>query len=262
MWTVSVRRSERPTLSVESHAQLVGEAAARRLLGRELERRASRRGRGSPRPGPRQDPREAVYRRIRLAPPSARTRESRPARRRGSACRVRSGSRAHPQHRPLAHRLEVGDVAAVEEDVGLALGRFEPQPVQATRTRLEADAIGEGLHGAQSTPRCCRERSGETFRIYSSSVFTMSLLEYHVLLALASGASARLCDRRARGRGVRRRAAAAGRLALPRDRAADRPGLVAESEARAEVAHPGLARRYYALTAPRAGARWPRRRSG
>ena len=39
---------------------------------------------------------------------------------------VETASAAQPQHRPLPLRLEVGDVAAVKEDVRLALGRLEP----------------------------------------------------------------------------------------------------------------------------------------
>jgi DNA-binding PadR family transcriptional regulator len=75
-----------------------------------------------------------------------------------------------------------------------------------------------------------------------------SLLEYHVLLALASGAL--------HGYAVAERVAEESAGALrPRVGSLYRviarlisAGLVVESEAEAEVSHPGLARRYYALT--------------
>jgi DNA-binding PadR family transcriptional regulator len=77
----------------------------------------------------------------------------------------------------------------------------------------------------------------------------VSLLEYHVLLALAGGAL--------HGYAVAERVASeSGGALLPRAGSLYRviarlttSGLVAESEALAEVAHPGLARRYYTLTA-------------
>ena len=76
-----------------------------------------------------------------------------------------------------------------------------------------------------------------------------SLLEYHVLLALAGGAL--------HGYAIAERVAAesAGTL-RPRAGSLYRviarlvsEGLVAESEGEPDVSHPGLARRYYALTA-------------
>jgi DNA-binding PadR family transcriptional regulator len=75
-----------------------------------------------------------------------------------------------------------------------------------------------------------------------------SLLEYHVLLALASGAL--------HGYAIAERVAAESGGALrPRAGSLYRviarlisSGLVTESEAHDDVAHPGLARRYYALT--------------
>jgi DNA-binding PadR family transcriptional regulator len=75
-----------------------------------------------------------------------------------------------------------------------------------------------------------------------------SLLEYHVLLALASGAL--------HGYALAERVAAESAGALrPRAGSLYRviarligDGLVVESEAEAEDPHPGLARRYYALT--------------
>ena len=77
-----------------------------------------------------------------------------------------------------------------------------------------------------------------------------SLLEYHVLLALASGPL--------HGYAVAENIAAesAGGL-TPRAGSLYRviarlisSGLVAESDGEADVLHPGLARRYYALTGP------------
>ena len=75
-----------------------------------------------------------------------------------------------------------------------------------------------------------------------------SLLEYHVLLALASGAL--------HGYAIAERVAAESGGALkPRAGSLYRviarlvsEGLVAESEPEVEVSHPGLARRYYSLT--------------
>jgi DNA-binding PadR family transcriptional regulator len=76
-----------------------------------------------------------------------------------------------------------------------------------------------------------------------------SLLEFHVLLALAGGAL--------HGYAIAERVAgeSAGAL-LPRAGSLYRviarlvsEGLVAESEGEGEIAHPGLARRYYGLTA-------------
>jgi DNA-binding PadR family transcriptional regulator len=76
----------------------------------------------------------------------------------------------------------------------------------------------------------------------------MSLLEYHVLLALAGGAL--------HGYAIAERVAAesggtlqprAGSLYRVIARLVD-SRLVAESEAEPSVAHPGLARRYYTLT--------------
>lgn len=76
----------------------------------------------------------------------------------------------------------------------------------------------------------------------------MSLLEYHVLLALAGGAlhGFAVAERVAAesGGGLRPRAGSLYRV-LARLLAS---GLVAETEAEAKVVHPGLARRYYALT--------------
>ena len=77
----------------------------------------------------------------------------------------------------------------------------------------------------------------------------MSLLEYHLLLALASGPL--------HGYAIAERVAGESSGALqPRAGSLYRViarlvglGLVAESEAEPQVAHPGLARRYYALTA-------------
>jgi DNA-binding PadR family transcriptional regulator len=77
----------------------------------------------------------------------------------------------------------------------------------------------------------------------------MSLLEYHLLLALAS--------RPLHGYAIAEHVAAESGGALqPRAGSLYRViarlvalGLVAESEAAQEVAHPGLARRYYMLTA-------------
>jgi DNA-binding PadR family transcriptional regulator len=76
-----------------------------------------------------------------------------------------------------------------------------------------------------------------------------SPLEYQVLLALASGSL--------HGYAIAERVAAESAGALkPRAGSLYRviarligAGLVAESQAEREVAHPGLARRYYALTA-------------
>ena len=76
-----------------------------------------------------------------------------------------------------------------------------------------------------------------------------SLLEFHVLLALASGPL--------HGYAIAERIAAeSGGTQRPRAGSLYRvlarlvsEGLVAESEGEGEVAHPGLARRYYALTA-------------
>jgi len=76
-----------------------------------------------------------------------------------------------------------------------------------------------------------------------------SLLEFHVLLALAGGAL--------HGYAIAERIAAeSGGTLAPRAGSLYRviarlitEGLVAESEAEAETPHPGLARRYYALTA-------------
>ena len=76
-----------------------------------------------------------------------------------------------------------------------------------------------------------------------------SLLEYHVLLALASGAL--------HGYAIAERVAAESRGTLrPRAGSLYRviarlvsDGLVTESEGEVETPHPGLARRYYALTA-------------
>jgi DNA-binding PadR family transcriptional regulator len=78
---------------------------------------------------------------------------------------------------------------------------------------------------------------------------TASLLEYHVLLALAGGAL--------HGYAIAERVAEESSGALqPRAGSLYRviarligAGLVAESEADADVPHPGLPRRYYALTA-------------
>jgi DNA-binding PadR family transcriptional regulator len=75
-----------------------------------------------------------------------------------------------------------------------------------------------------------------------------SPLEYHVLLAVASGAL--------HGYGIAERVAAESAGALrPRAGSLYRviarlvgAGLVVESEAESEASHPGLARRYYALT--------------
>lgn len=75
-----------------------------------------------------------------------------------------------------------------------------------------------------------------------------SLLEYHVLLALASGAL--------HGYAIAERVAAESAGALqPRAGSLYRviarlvsEGLVAESEVESDASHPGLARRYYALT--------------
>lgn len=76
----------------------------------------------------------------------------------------------------------------------------------------------------------------------------MNLLEYHVLLALAGGTL--------HGYAIAERVAAesggalqprAGSLYRVIARLVD-SRLVAESEAAADVAHPGLARRYYTLT--------------
>src|SRR5262245_65162600 len=77
-----------------------------------------------------------------------------------------------------------------------------------------------------------------------------NLLEYHGLLALAGGAL--------HGYAIAERVAAEPAGALrPRAGSLYRiiarligAGLVAESEAGDEVSHPGLARRYYALTRP------------
>jgi DNA-binding PadR family transcriptional regulator len=77
----------------------------------------------------------------------------------------------------------------------------------------------------------------------------VSLLEYHVLLALASGAL--------HGYAIAERVAAeSGGAQRPRAGSLYRviarlmsEGLVSESEAGVEAPHPGLARRYYALTA-------------
>jgi len=76
-----------------------------------------------------------------------------------------------------------------------------------------------------------------------------SLLEFHVLLALAGGAL--------HGYAIAERVAAeSGGTLVPRAGSLYRviarlisDGLVAESEGEAEIPHPGLARRYYALTA-------------
>jgi DNA-binding PadR family transcriptional regulator len=76
----------------------------------------------------------------------------------------------------------------------------------------------------------------------------MSLLEYHVLLALAGGTL--------HGYAIAERVAAESGGALqPRAGSLYRvvarlveSRLVAESDAEADVAHPGLARRYYTLT--------------
>ena len=77
-----------------------------------------------------------------------------------------------------------------------------------------------------------------------------SLLEYHVLLALASGAlhGYALAERVAveSGGALRPRAGSLYRL-IARLMSA---GLVVESEGESEAPHPGLARRYYALTGP------------
>jgi len=75
-----------------------------------------------------------------------------------------------------------------------------------------------------------------------------SLLEYHVLLALASGAL--------HGYAIAERVAAESSGALtPRAGSLYRviarlisEGLLEQNEVESEVAHPGLARRYYALT--------------
>jgi DNA-binding PadR family transcriptional regulator len=75
-----------------------------------------------------------------------------------------------------------------------------------------------------------------------------SLLEYHVLLALASGAL--------HGYAIAERVAAeSGGALTPRAGSLYRviarliaDGLVSESEAEDDVSHPGLARRYYTLT--------------
>ena len=80
-----------------------------------------------------------------------------------------------------------------------------------------------------------------------------SLLEYHLLLALANGAL--------HGYAIAERVAAdSGGALRPRAGSLYRviarlmgAGLVVESEVEPEVPHPGLARRYYALT--RAGRR-------
>jgi DNA-binding PadR family transcriptional regulator len=77
----------------------------------------------------------------------------------------------------------------------------------------------------------------------------MTLLEYHLLLALA--------DRPLHGYAIAERVAAESSGTLqPRAGSLYRViarlvalGLVAESEAEQEVTHPGLARRYYTLTA-------------
>jgi PadR family transcriptional regulator PadR len=77
----------------------------------------------------------------------------------------------------------------------------------------------------------------------------MTLLEYHLLLALADGPL--------HGYAIAERVAAESSGTLqPRAGSLYRViarlvalGLVAESEAEQEVAHPGLARRYYMLTA-------------
>ena len=82
-----------------------------------------------------------------------------------------------------------------------------------------------------------------------------SLLEYHVLLALAGGAL--------HGYAIAERVAAESGGALrPRAGSLYRviarlivAGLVAEREPEDEAPHPGLARRYYALTGGGAG-RW------
>ena len=76
-----------------------------------------------------------------------------------------------------------------------------------------------------------------------------SLLEFHVLLALAGGAL--------HGYAIAERVAAeSGGALLPRAGSLYRViarlisgGLVAEREGDEEIPHPGLARRYYALTA-------------
>ena len=76
-----------------------------------------------------------------------------------------------------------------------------------------------------------------------------SLIEFHVLLALAGGAL--------HGYAIAERVAAeSGGTLRPRAGSLYRviarlisEGLVTESEGEGEVAHPGLARRYYALTA-------------
>jgi DNA-binding PadR family transcriptional regulator len=77
-----------------------------------------------------------------------------------------------------------------------------------------------------------------------------SLIEYHVLLALAEGPL--------HGYAVAERVAAeSGGGLTPRAESLYRviarlisSGLVTESDGEPEVLHPGLARRYYALTAP------------
>lgn len=77
---------------------------------------------------------------------------------------------------------------------------------------------------------------------------TASLLEYHVLLALAAGAlhgyaiAERVADESS---GTLRPRAGSLYRVIARLVGA---GLVAESEAEVEVPHPGLTRRYYALT--------------
>jgi PadR family transcriptional regulator, regulatory protein PadR len=77
-----------------------------------------------------------------------------------------------------------------------------------------------------------------------------SLLEFHVLLALASGPlyGYAIAERIAAESGGTQRPRA-GSLYRVLARLVSE-GLVAESEGEGEVAHPGLARRYYALTAP------------
>src|SRR6266545_329680 len=86
-------------------------------------------------------------------------------------------------------------------------------------------------------------------RIWERRDMGASLLEFHVLLALASGAL--------HGYAIAERVAAeSGGTLLPRAGSLYRviarlisEGLVAESEGEVEIPHPGLARRYYALTA-------------
>ena len=64
-------------------------------------------------------------------------------------------------------------MAAVEEDVGLAIGRLEPQPVQATRPGLEANAIGKApLHRAR-VYYSLRSRSGCSKAYTAPSVLPM-----------------------------------------------------------------------------------------